>query len=73
MNLNWAMQRNIVHYTNREGKAGFVKGWIETGSLPESASLGVACGTANALVQGAGKCHREDIAAFFEEIQPIKL
>ena len=41
--------------------AGWIVAWARGCPFPEAMRWGVACGAANTLVQGAGKCRREDI------------
>lgn len=51
--------------------AGLVKGLRFFDTLKDAGRLAVACGAANTLVQGAGKCHLEDIRAFMEELEAV--
>ena len=46
--------------------AGLVVALARGQSLERALRLGVACGAANALVAGAGRCQREDIERLVE-------
>jgi fructose-1-phosphate kinase PfkB-like protein len=46
--------------------AGLVVALARGQSLDRALRLGVACGAANALVAGAGRCRREDIERLLE-------
>lgn len=75
----WHIQAPKIRPVNTVGcgdafTAGLVKGMLYfDGELSRAACLAVACGTANALVQGAGRCHLEDIQALMEDIQATPL
>ncbi len=53
-----------VHTTIGAGDslvAGFVLGWLRTGSLEDALRLGIACGSATAMTSGTELCHRRDV------------
>jgi fructose-1-phosphate kinase PfkB-like protein len=53
---------------------GLLVGLVRGTSFAEALRLGVACGAANALLAGAGRCRREDIDRLFSRarVHPIE-
>jgi len=53
---------------------GLLVGLVRGTSFAEALRLGVACGAANALLAGAGRCRREDIDRLFRRarVHPIE-